>query len=102
MKLHGKRVLLTGGAGFIGSNLAEALLRAGAELSIIDNLNDFYSSRWKKLNMEDVRLVGPYHFIEADICDAEALRRAFVQTNPEIVVHLAAYAGVRPSIERPG
>jgi len=97
----GKRVLLTGGAGFIGSNLAEALLRTGAELSIVDNLSDFYLPRWKKSNLEDVRLVGSFHFIEADICDAAALRRAFVLSNPEMVIHLAACAGVRPSIERP-
>jgi UDP-glucuronate 4-epimerase len=96
-----KRVLLTGGAGFIGSHLAEALLRAGVELSIIDNLNDFYFPHWKTSNLEDVRLAGSYQFIEADICDAVALRRAFVLANPEIVIHLAAYAGVRPSIERP-
>jgi UDP-glucuronate 4-epimerase len=101
MKNHGKRMLLTGGAGFIGSNLAEALLRSGVELSIIDNLNDFYFPHWKKSNLEDVRLAGGYQFIEADICDAAALRRAFTRTNPEIVIHLAAYAGVRPSIERP-
>jgi len=101
MNYRGKRVLLTGGAGFIGSHLAEALLREGVELSIIDNLNDFYSPHWKKSNLEEVRLAGSYHFIEADICDSVALRRAFVRTNPEIVIHLAAYAGVRPSIEQP-
>jgi UDP-glucuronate 4-epimerase len=101
MRNSGKRVLLTGGAGFIGSNLAEALIRAGMELSIIDNFNDFYSPDWKRSNLEGVRLTGDFRLIEADICDAAALRHAFVQANPEIVIHLAAYAGVRPSIERP-
>jgi UDP-glucuronate 4-epimerase len=96
-----KRVLLTGGAGFIGSHLAEALLRAGARLSVVDNLNDFYSSRWKKANLEDARRLGDFEFFEADICEVDSLHSVFSRTQPDIVVHLAAYAGVRPSIERP-
>lgn len=102
MKHRGKRVLLTGGAGFIGSNLAEALLREGVELSIVDNLSDFYSPGWKKSNLEDIRKVGPYRLIEADICDETILRRCIAETSPEVVIHLAGCAGVRPSIERPG
>ena len=93
--------MLTGGAGFIGSNLAEALLQEDVELSIVDNLSDFYSPGWKKANLEDVRQAGPYRLIEGDICDAASLRRCFVETSPEVVIHLAACAGVRPSIERP-
>jgi UDP-glucuronate 4-epimerase len=102
MKHAERRVLLTGGAGFIGSHLAEAVLRAGMTLSIIDNLNDFYSPAWKRANLEAVRAIGDYQFLEADICDEAALRLAFTQARPDIVIHLAACAGVRPSIERPG
>jgi UDP-glucuronate 4-epimerase len=96
-----KRVFLTGGAGFIGSHLAEALLRAGATLSIIDNLNDFYPPAWKKSNLKEIGDTGNFQFIEGDICNAADLRRAFIEANPEIVIHLAAQAGVRPSIESP-
>jgi UDP-glucuronate 4-epimerase len=101
MKHNGKRVLLTGGAGFIGSNLAEALLRSGVELAIVDNLNDFYRPDWKRANLEEVRMAGSYRFVNIDICDPAALRHAVVEFNPEIVIHLAAYAGVRPSIAQP-
>jgi UDP-glucuronate 4-epimerase len=101
MKHIGQRVLVTGGAGFIGSHLAEALLRAGMKISIIDNLNDFYSPAWKKTNLEEIRAIGDFEFIEADICDAVSLRQGFIKASPEIVIHLAACAGVRPSIEQP-
>lgn len=94
-------MLLTGGAGFIGSHVAEALLRRGARLSIVDNLDAFYSPAWKKANLEEVRRAGPFDFLEADICDATALREVVTRTRPETIVHLAARAGVRPSIEQP-
>lgn len=95
------RVLLTGGAGFIGSHLALAIQNAGAALSIVDNLNDFYSPEWKRANLEDVRRAGAVEFAPVDICDYPALRSVFASLKPEVVIHLAAYAGVRPSIERP-
>lgn len=96
-----KRVLLTGGAGFVGSHLAEALLRAGTRLFVVDNLNDFYPTRWKEANLKDARQLGEFEFFASDICDWDSLRSVFSRTRPEIVIHLAAYAGVRPSIERP-
>lgn len=96
-----QRVLLTGGAGFIGSHVAEALLRRGVELTILDNLDDFYSPAWKKENLEEVRRVGRFEFVEGDICDDKALREVFAWTRPTAVIHLAARAGVRPSIEQP-
>ena len=95
------RVLLTGGAGFIGSHLARALLASGSALAILDNLNDFYSPRWKEANLADTRFVGDFEFFSTDILDTHALHTAFASFEPETVVHLAAYAGVRPSIERP-
>jgi len=96
-----RRVLLTGGAGFIGSHVAEALLRRGAELTISDDLDEFYSPDWKKANLEEVRRTGNFRFLQADICDAEPLRTLFAEMNFDAVVHLAARAGVRPSLEQP-
>ena len=96
-----QRVLLTGGAGFIGSHISEALIRSGVQLWILDNLNQFYSPAWKKANLEDIRRVGNYEFSQVDICDNVALRESFERARPDVVIHLAALAGVRPSIERP-
>jgi len=95
------RVLLTGGAGFIGSHLAEALLQHGYRLSIIDNLDDFYDPERKRENLRQVRRAGEYEFFELDICEPASLREAMHKAQPDIVVHLAARAGVRPSIEQP-
>lgn len=95
------RVLLTGGAGFIGSHLAEALLRRKIGLAIVDNLNDFYSPARKRANLEEVRRAGEFAFHQADISDYPQLREIFTSFRPGIVIHLAALAGVRPSIERP-
>jgi UDP-glucuronate 4-epimerase len=95
------RIVLTGGAGFIGSHVAEALLRRGARLAIVDNRDSFYSAEWKKANLEDVRRAGAFDYFEDDICDAAAMRRVFAAARPDAVIHLAARAGVRPSIEQP-
>jgi UDP-glucuronate 4-epimerase len=96
-----QRVLLTGGAGFIGSHVAEALLRQRTELTIIDSLDDFYSPAGKRSNLEEIRRVAPYTFAEVDICDFEALHEVVGRWKPAVIVHLAARAGVRPSIEQP-
>jgi UDP-glucuronate 4-epimerase len=98
---NSKRVLLTGGAGFIGSHVAEALLRGGAQLSVADNLDTFYSPAWKKANLESIRKVGAFAFFEQDICATDGMRDVFASARPEAVIHLAARAGVRPSIEQP-
>jgi UDP-glucuronate 4-epimerase len=96
-----ERVLLTGGAGFIGSHVAEALLRRGVKLTVVDNLDRFYSPAWKKENLAEVRRAGAFEFCEGNICDEKALREIFARTRPTSVIHLAARAGVRPSIEQP-
>jgi UDP-glucuronate 4-epimerase len=96
-----KRVLLTGGAGFIGSHVAEALLRGGAQLSVVDNLDTFYSPAWKKANLESIRKIGAFEFFEQDICSTDGMREVFASARPDAVIHLAARAGVRPSIEQP-
>jgi UDP-glucuronate 4-epimerase len=101
MTIHSQRVLLTGGAGFIGSHVAEALLRQGTELTIVDSLDEFYSPAWKRSNLQEIRRTGNYEFDEVDICDFDALRDVVRRAKPEVIIHLAARAGVRPSIEYP-
>jgi len=96
-----RKVLLTGGAGFIGSHVAEALLRGGVQLTIVDALDDFYSPQWKRGNLEEVRRRGAFQFEQADICDADRMREIFAAAQPDALIHLAARAGVRPSIEQP-
>jgi len=101
MNSRPQRVVLTGGAGFIGSHVSEALLRRGVQLWILDNLDEFYSPAWKKANLEDVRRVGSFEFSQVDICDIVRLRETLERARPDVVIHLAARAGVRPSIEQP-
>jgi UDP-glucuronate 4-epimerase len=101
MSANSQRVLLTGGAGFIGSHIAEALLRQGTELTIVDSLDEFYPSAWKRSNLQEILRTGNYEFEEVDICDFEVLRDVVRRAKPEIIIHLAARAGVRPSIEDP-
>jgi len=96
-----KRILLTGGAGFIGSHVAEALIRRGARLSIVDNLDDFYAPSRKRLNLREIGKAGSYGFFEADLRNRDALQKIAEQIQPEVIIHLAARAGVRPSIEQP-
>lgn len=95
------RILVTGGAGFIGSHLCEHLIRRGDEVWIIDELNDYYSPALKRANLECVGAAGPVRFSETDIRDADAVNRTFEEFRPDCVVHLAARAGVRPSLEQP-
>lgn len=96
-----KRIVLTGGAGFIGSHLATALLRGGIELTIMDNLDPFYPPSWKRANLEEVRQAGEFKLAQVDICDMASARGAVAAAQPDAIIHLAARAGVRPSIEQP-
>ena len=94
-------VLITGAAGFIGSHLAEHLLVGGHNVLGLDNFCDFYEPNAKRRNLE-VAITNPkFTLIEADIRDRSALDAAFGRYRPDVVVHLAAMAGVRPSIENP-
>ncbi len=101
MSRGSQRVVLTGGAGFIGSHVAEALLHRGVQLWILDNLDEFYSPAWKKANLEGLRRVGNYEFSQVDICNMVLLRESLERARPDVVIHLAARAGVRASIEQP-
>lgn len=94
-------VMVTGGAGFIGSHLVEALLNSGVSVSVVDNLDDFYPAAYKRANLKEIAKVGKIRHYEADIRQAQSLKAIFQAERPEVVIHLAALAGVRPSIARP-
>jgi UDP-glucuronate 4-epimerase len=97
-----QKVLLTGGAGFIGSHIAQALLKSGKRVAIVDNLDDFYPVTWKRGNLQSIAEIGSARVFESDVRDPVSLSQVFEQTQPQTVIHLAAKAGVRPSIEAPG
>jgi UDP-glucuronate 4-epimerase len=94
-------ILVTGGAGFIGSHLCERLLTEGHRLSIVDDLNDFYSPLEKEANLELIKKRGPVRLYRADIGDEQAVQQLVSESRPEAIVHLAGRAGVRPSLEQP-
>ncbi|CAN5815774.1 GDP-mannose 4,6-dehydratase [soil metagenome] len=93
------RILVTGGAGFIGSHLVERLVAAGEEVSILDDFNDFYDPQIKRANIAAV--AGAIRLHQLDLRDRAAVRQLFHREKFETVVHLAARAGVRPSIGNP-
>jgi UDP-glucuronate 4-epimerase len=95
------RILLTGGAGFIGSHLGEAFLARGAEVFCLDNFDPFYPRAYKEANLHPSLASDRYHLVEGDIRDETLLRRLFTEARPDAVVHLAARAGVRPSVADP-
>src|SRR5271157_1517953 len=94
-------ILITGGAGFIGSHLAERLLREGKRLALVDNLDDFYPAELKRANLEEVKASGEFQFFPADIRDGEKLRQVFATFKPDAVIHLGARPGVRLSFAQP-
>lgn len=95
-------ILITGGAGFIGSHLTEILLQESQEAIVcLDNFNDYYDPRLKRENVKAFRANDQVTVVEADFCDTDAMRRLFDQHAIDQVVHLGAYAGVRISVERP-
>ena len=94
-------VLVTGGAGFIGSHLVERLARRGERVVIVDDFNDYYSPKLKRANAEEVRGKGDVTVVEGDIRDAEFMEHLFTEGGFEAVIHLAARAGVRPSLVAP-
>lgn len=95
------RYLVTGGAGFVGSHLSEALLRRGDEVIVVDNFNDYYSPGRKRRNIAAVLGQPGYTLVEADFCDLEAMTTLFARYRPQKVAHIGAMAGPRPSMQRP-
>jgi len=98
MILHNSRVLVTGGAGFIGSNLVRLLVRSGHEVLNIDKLT--YAGNLA--SVRDLEAAPNYRFLLADICDASAIQAAFADFRPDAVMHLAAESHVDRSIDGPG
>lgn len=96
-----KVYLITGAAGFIGYHLADKLLNQGCRVIGIDNLNDYYDVNLKYHRLEQLAPYEKFTFIKSDIADKEALFKVFEEHKPNIVINLAAQAGVRYSIENP-
>ena len=94
------RVIVTGAAGFIGMHCIERLLARGDEVVGIDNLSPYYSVQLKKDRLARLKHAR-FSFHELDIANYEALRNVFGKAHPEAVLHLAAQAGVRYSLENP-
>ncbi len=96
-----KKVLITGAAGFIGSHLVDRCLAMGSEVVGIDCFDDFYDPAIKRLNLQDATGDSQFSLHEVDIRDREAISKIISEGNFDVVVHLAARAGVRPSLENP-
>jgi UDP-glucuronate 4-epimerase len=95
------RILVTGGAGFIGSHFSERMLGRGHEVVCLDNFNDYYDPSVKRANLVRALRDPRYRLEEGDILDSGLLDRVFTGAPYDAVVHLAARAGVRPSILEP-
>ena len=94
--------LVTGGAGFIGSHVCERLLHDGHSVWALDELNDFYDPQLKRANIRAIQsLAKPFEFFQGDLCDAAAINELFGSVKFDQVIHLAARAGVRPSLAQP-
>jgi UDP-glucuronate 4-epimerase len=96
-----RRILVTGAAGFIGSQLCEFLLDRGDEVVGLDNFNDFYDPAIKRRHAASLSEHASFQMVEGDIRDEELLERVFAEQAPTSVIHLAAMAGVRPSLAAP-
>ena len=95
------KILVTGGAGFIGSHVSSALLARGDQLVVLDNFNDFYDPALKRANAAHLALQRSVQIVHGDIRDQALVQSLFARENFDGLIHLAAMAGVRPSLENP-
>jgi len=95
------KVLVTGAAGFIGSHLVDRLLACGHRVLGLDNFNQFYDPAIKASNLTEALAHERFELVRGDICDQKLVNEVFERFKPDRLVHLAAWAGVRPSIENP-
>lgn len=96
-----EKILVTGSAGFIGYHLSEALLKHGCHVIGFDNMNPYYDVSLKEARLDLLKAYGHFHFVQGDLSDKQALEQIFTDEKPDIVVNLAAQAGVRYSIDHP-
>ena len=96
------KILITGAAGFIGATLCHPLLERGDLIYAIDNLNDYYEVSLKQARLALLKKNKKFHFVKTDITDCEKMEKLFSENRFDVVVHLAAQAGVRYSIKHPG
>ena len=95
------KIIVTGGAGFIGSHLVDRLLAEGSEVIVVDNFDPFYDRATKEGNLSDALGSSRCRLVELDIRDAKRVDALVANNRPDVIVHLAARAGVRPSIDNP-
>jgi len=91
-------IIITGGAGFIGSHISERLIKIGHNIICIDNFNDFYDPKIKEDNLANIINNKRFKLFPIDILDKKKINKIFLENNIDLVIHLAARAGVRPSI----
>lgn len=97
----GRNILLTGAAGFIGSHTAERLLKRGDSVVGIDNFNDYYDPSLKRATARELTAHAAFHLVEGDIRDVSLVNQLFSRHRFDTVIHLAAMAGVRSSVDNP-
>ncbi|MFK2827046.1 GDP-mannose 4,6-dehydratase [Bacillus sp. B190/17] len=95
------KIIVTGGAGFIGSHLARRLLAEHHEVHIIDCLHPYYSPERKRLHLDHIKKFGDFHYYNKDLLDREGTIAAIKEISPKVVIHLAALPGVSYSLDQP-
>lgn len=95
------RILVTGGAGFIGSHAVERLLALDHTVTVLDDFNDYYDPAFKRQNLAGLSSNEKCRIVEGDVSRLAVVRKVVAEAQPEMVIHLAARAGVRPSVQNP-